>query len=88
MLKSTGLDQFSKELGDASRALSALDGTITTLEFDPSDSASVHAAIRQIESAIDSKVSRYRSNPLVADLVRQMKAKYRAEIERRARTGR
>ena len=41
-----------------------------------------------METAIDQKVARYRSNPLVANLAKQMKARYREAIIERARQAR
>ena len=83
-----GLDKLSNDLNDAATALGALDGAIATVNFDPEDSASVNAAIREMETAIDQKVARYRSNPLVANLAKQMKARYREAIIERARQAR
>lgn len=80
----TGFDQLQRELQDASKALKSLDGTITTLDFDPDDRNSVQAAIRQMEDAIDQKTRRYRGNVIVAELAQGMKAEYRKAILERA----
>jgi len=79
-IKLTGFDKLQRELEDAQRALGALDGTISTLKFDPTDRQSVEKAIRQMESGIDSKVARYRGNALVSQLVPKMKDHYRKKI--------
>jgi hypothetical protein len=79
-IKLTGFDKLQREFEDARRALGALDGTISTLKFDPTDYQSVEKAIRQMESAIDSKVARYRGNALVSQLVPKMKEQYRKKI--------
>ena len=79
-IKLTGFDKLQREFEDAQRALSALDGTISTLKFDPTDRQSVQTAIRRMESAIDSKVARYRGNALVSQLVPKMKEQYRKKI--------
>ena len=79
-IKITGLDKLQRELMDAERALSSMYGTIATLQITPSDPASVHAAIREMESAVDSKVSSYRGNGVVEPLVKAAKEHYREEI--------
>lgn len=88
MIKITGLDKLQKDLKDAGRALERLNGRIADLRFDPSDPASVNAAVRKMERAIDQKVASYRGNPLVAELVKGMKANYRASILEEARKAR
>jgi len=73
-------DKLQREFEDAQWALSAVDGTISTLNFDPTDRQSVQTAIRQMESAIDSKVARYRGNALVSQLAPKMKEQYCKKI--------
>lgn len=86
MLKVTGLDNLQRQLEDAQRAFKALDGEVATVRVDPGNPASIEAAIRTMESAIDEKVATYRSNPFVAPLIPKMKEKYRAAILERAKT--
>jgi hypothetical protein len=86
-VKIEGLDKLQRELQDAERALSALDGTITSLKFNPDDPQSVRNAVRQMETAIDSKVARYRGNALVSQLVPKMKEQYRQKILELAKKG-
>lgn len=78
--KIEGLDKLQRELKDAQRALQSLDGTITTLKFDPEEPASVQAAIRQMETAIDSKTAPYRKNAMVMQIADAMKEEYRKAI--------
>lgn len=80
----TGLDKLQRDLKDAQRAFESLDGTIATLKFDPDSQASVNAAIRQMESAIDAKTSRYHGNPLVESVATGQKEQYRKAILERA----
>lgn len=82
--KVAGLDKLQNDLKDAQRAFKSLDGTIATLHFDPQEPASVLAAIRQMESAIDEKTKLYRGNALVQNVAVQLKEKYRAQIQERA----
>jgi hypothetical protein len=81
----SGLDALSRQFDELGKAAKALDGDIATVNFDPGDPASIRAAVREMERAIDSKVSRWRTNPLVADLARQTKTSMRDAIQRRAR---
>ena len=79
-----GFDELQKQLNDASEAFKALDGEIAILQFSPNDQSSVEAAIADMERAIDSKIGSYSGNPLVGNVVEQMKAQYRARILERA----
>lgn len=88
MLKITGLDKLQKDLKDASRAMQGLNGRIAEVRFDPSDPTSVNAAVRTMERAVDQKVAPYRNNPLVAEMVKGVKANYRASIMEQARKAR
>jgi hypothetical protein len=85
MVKITGLDSLQRQFKDAQKAFGALDGQFATVSFDPDNPTSVAEAIRTMERAIDAKVAPYRSNPLVANIVPQLKEKYRAAIRERAR---
>jgi|tagenome__1003787_1003787.scaffolds.fasta_scaffold20630659_1 hypothetical protein len=78
------VDKLQRELEDAQRAFQSLEGTIATLAFDPNDQASVNAAIRKIEQAIDAKTSSYRSNALVEAIAKGSKERYRTAILERA----
>lgn len=80
----SGFDTLKRELDDAQRAFSSLDGEIATVKFDPSDQQSVEAAIRSMEEAVDRKVAPYRGNALVESIVPQLKDRYRAAILDRA----
>lgn len=80
IVKITGLDKLHRDLKDAQRAFESLDGTITTLKFDPDDPTSVEDAIRQMEAAVDSKTVPYRGNVLVSNVAEALKEKYREMI--------
>lgn len=88
MGKIAGFDKLQKMLDDASRAFEELDGKIGEVSFDPNDPASIDNAIRSMEMAIDQKVGAFKSNPMVAQLIPQMKAKYRDGIIARAESAR
>ena len=75
-----GLDKLQRELKELASASQALDGTITTVKFDPNDPESVQAAIKQVEEAIGSKTAPYQANRLVMDMAEKLKEKYRQGI--------
>lgn len=84
MFKMIGLDNLEKELKAAIRAVASLDGQVAKVEFDPNDKRSINSAVLAMERAIDQKVARYKSNPLVAQLVVGIKERYRASIMEQA----
>ena len=78
--KITGLDKLRCQLEEAQRGLESLNGTITTLQFNPDDPESVRRAVRQMEAAVDAKVAFYAGNPLVAKVAEMTKKKFRERI--------
>lgn len=84
MIKITGLDQLSRHLENANKALQALDGQLTTVNFDPSDPSSIEAAIQQVNTTINEKIGKYGDNSVVGPLAQQMKEKYREAIVEKA----
>jgi len=80
----SGLEKLQRELADAQRAFQALDGTIATLKFDPTDPTSVDGAIRQMEVAIDNKTAPYHGNDLVKKVAQGLKDAYRKKILERS----
>ena len=88
MVAIQGLDKLTRQLDEAGKAAKALDGDLTTVNFDPSSAASVNEAVRQMERAIDQKLSRWRGNPLVDELVKTTKAAMREQIKAKAREAR
>lgn len=79
-----GLDKLSRDLKDAQRALSALDGDLAEVSFNPEDPASIEAAVRHVNDTIDQRVGRYLQNPIIGPLVEGMKERYRSAIMDRA----
>lgn len=80
MLKVTGLDKLQKELNDAQKALSELDGTLGEVHFDPDDPSSIEGAIQTANQLIDERVGKYSSNSIIGPLVDDMKETYRSNI--------
>jgi hypothetical protein len=84
MFKISGLDDLSRQLTDAQKALEALDGELGTVSFDSDDPASIEAAIQSVEAIIDERLGPYAGNPIIAPLAEEMKEKYREAIIDRA----
>lgn len=86
--KITGRDELQKQLDEASKAFQALDGELTTLQFNPASPSSMEAAVVQMEQAIDAKIGPYRGNAMVESIAEELKQKYRQEIFDRAASAR
>lgn len=84
----TGLNKLQKNLKDAERALSELDGELGVVNFDPNDPASIEGAIQSVNRMIDERLGEYSSNPIVGPLAEQMKEKYRESILEKAAAAR
>jgi hypothetical protein len=88
MIDISGLDKLMLELDEAKKALSAIDGELGTVNFDPHDPASIEAAIQDVANMIDERLGSYATNPIVAPIIEQMKESYRAEVIERAAAAR
>jgi hypothetical protein len=84
VLKVSGLDQLSRQLNDAQKALENLDGELGTVSFDPNDPASIEVAIQNVEAIIDDRLGQYPNNLIIAPLAEKMKEQYRESIIDRA----
>jgi len=88
MVKIEGLDRLQRQLSEAARVLEELDGELGSVRFDPHDPGSIEAAIRQVETMVDSKTTTSGSNPLVEKTASAIKERYRAAILERAAAAR
>lgn len=88
MIKITGLDKLTRKMDQLARFAEEVDGELATVSFDPTDPASIEAAISEMEAAIDQKAVSYQGNDMVTDLVEQMKANLRDQILDRAAAAR
>ncbi len=80
-----GLDQLQRGLREASDALKVLDGTIGSVHFNPSDPASVDAAVAEVNAMVDKRVAPWKDNQLVKQVASGLKERYAAGIRERAR---
>lgn len=83
-----GLDELMRKMKELEKAISALDGEITSVGFDPHDPQSIELAIQKMEAAIDERVGDYGNNDMVQGIVGEMKERYREAILERAATAR
>ena len=74
------LYQMRLRVEDACRAFRALDRELAKIRLTPGDPASVAAAIRRMEAAIDRKAAPFRGNPFVEPYVQPLKDKYGAAV--------
>ncbi|RJX30876.1 MAG: hypothetical protein C4516_09035 [Oxalobacter sp.] len=84
MIKITGLDKLQRELEEAKRVLTKLDGELGTVNFNPHDPSSIEIAIQVVNRMIDDRVGGYASNPIVGPLIDRMKITYQENILERA----
>lgn len=87
-MKIKGLDQLTKNLDEAQKALAEIDGELGQVSFNPNDPASIEAAIQDIENIIDERLGAYSSNPIIAPLIDAMKDRYREGLLEKAATAR
>ncbi len=83
-----GLDELSKTLDDASKALEGLSGQLGTVSFNPNDPGSIDSAIREVERLVDERLAAYASNPIIGPMAAGMKEKYREAILEKAAAAR
>lgn len=88
MFKITGLDELQKQLEQAQQVFEELEGELCTVSFNPSDPSSIEAAIQQINTTIDAKISAWTDNPMVEQVAEGMKEQYREAIIEKAATAR
>lgn len=84
MFKTSGLDELQKELNEAQRALSELDGELGAVSFNPRDPVSIEAAIQSVCQMVDNRIGQYSSNSVVGPLIDQVKEAYRENILQKA----
>ena len=88
MIKITGLDAIKRKTEQMSRFASEIDGELASVSFDPSDPASIEAALQQVSDAIDDKTKSYDRNDWVQNLAAQLKEQARNAILEKAAAAR
>ena len=87
-MKITGLDDLTRKLEEAQKALEGLDGELGSVSFDPADPGSIEAAIKRMEAMVDERLGKFASNPIIGPLADGMKEQYRKGILERAAAAR
>lgn len=80
MFKINGLDELTRNLEQAQKAMEELDGELGTVSFSPDDPASIEAAIQEVEKLIDERLGPYLSNSIIGPMAEDLKQKYREGI--------
>ena len=80
MVEIKGLEELSRSLKESQEALANLDGDLTSVSFNPTEPASIEAAIQEMERVIDGRVRGHADNPIVATLVEATKENFRQAI--------
>ncbi|EJB01742.1 hypothetical protein Rleg9DRAFT_0482 [Rhizobium leguminosarum bv. trifolii WSM597] len=88
MFKITGLNKLKKKIDQLSNFSQAIDGEIANVSFNPTDPASIEAAIQEAHDAIDQKAIAYERNDWITSLVEQLKESVRDQILERAAVAR
>ena len=88
MVTIKGLDEFSRKLKELEQALSALDGDLTKIRFDPHDPQSIEVAIQKMETTIDERVGTTGRNDMIEKVVETAKERFRVAILERAAAAR
>jgi hypothetical protein len=87
-MKITGLDAIMKKTEQMSKFASEIDGELASVSFDPSDPASIEAALLQVSDAIDEKTKSYDRNDWVQNLAAELKEQTRNTILEKAAAAR
>lgn len=80
VIKISGLDTLTKQLDEAQAALAELDEELGVVSFDPTDPASIEAAIQEAEGLVDERMAPYANNAIIGPLAEQMKNRYRDAV--------
>ena len=75
----SGFDKLQRQLDEAQRAVSSLDGQLLTVTLN-ADPVQTQRAIHEMEAAIDARIEQYRGNPLVAAFAKVAKDRFREKI--------
>ncbi|QCO57287.1 hypothetical protein EOK75_16205 (plasmid) [Pseudorhodobacter turbinis] len=87
-MKITGLDAIMKKTEQMSKFAREIDGELASVSFDPSDPASIEAALQKISDAIDDKTRSYERNDWIQNLAGQLKEQARNSILEKAAAAR
>ena len=78
------IEEFAQELEQMGRVVSSLQGEIATATFNPTDPASIDAAIHTVHTVIDGAVAPFRNNAILVEVTNEMKDAFAEGIRRDA----
>ncbi|SHM58126.1 hypothetical protein SAMN05216593_101628 [Pseudomonas asturiensis] len=70
------LDAIRIQMREAEPVLKALDHELEKISFDPRKRESIDAAIEHVVLAIDARLKRFESNPILGPMAEDLKAQY------------
>lgn len=76
----TGLTEFMGTLDEAKKAISSLEGEITTVPFDVENDDDFEKEIEKMNVKIDERVETWKDNDMVKPLVADIKEKFKTEL--------
>lgn len=87
-MKFKGFDAIKKKTEQLSKFAKEIDGELAHVKFDPSDPASIEAALQEINDAIDAKTKSYERNDWIQNLAEQLKEHGRNSVLKKAAAAR
>jgi hypothetical protein len=87
-MKFNGLDAITKKIDQMSKFAEEIDGELAHVQFDPSDPASIEAALQEINDAVDAKANSYGRNDWIQNLAEQLKEQGRNSVLEKAAAAR
>lgn len=88
IVKITGFDAIMKKTDQMADFAKEIDGDLASVEFDPSDPASIEAALQEINDAVDEKTKSYERNDWIQSLAEQLKEQARNSVLEKAAAAR
>lgn len=80
MIKISGLDTLTRQLDEAQQAIDSVGEELGVINFDPTDPASIEAAIQDAERVVDERLGPYLDNAVIAPVAQQMKDAFREAV--------
>lgn len=79
-----GLAELQQKLGEFKTVMSRLEGQLGEIQFNPSDPASVDAAIRRMDTLVDERCGDFRNDSWASDVIAKVKRQFAAQVRERA----
>ena len=79
----SGLDELQNQFKELAKAIDTLNGQICEIKVNPDDPADIQRAIREVEDAVNSRISAFRDNPLIVQVGEAAKGRFREQLLQR-----